>query len=269
MTAFFKYQALGNDFILIDHGAGNLPSAPSATPIDYSALAIQYCDRNFGIGSDGLIVLNQNTMDFYNPDGTVDFCGNGIRCAAFHRYRQARFDTIEIETIAGGIPVRSEGDDHFTAQHQFKDSGTRIELELPTGDVVHGLLLNPGTPHLCIDITQLKINSLDELQIESFGRLLGEHADLSEPVTVDFIDSRHVAQGEVSIRIWERGVGETLGCGTGALSTGIFISQAHGQKKIEVLSPGGVLTVKIMGEGTATLGGVAGFVFAGSFETPC
>jgi len=276
VITFFKYQALGNDFVLIDRtnekGTGNSIS-------DYSTLAIQLCDRNFGVGSDGLIVLTDTKMDFYNPDGTVDFCGNGIRCTAFHIFRTHPFCEITLMTKTGPIRVSALVDDEkeihqFCSVHPYSNPGKIISVPLPVTNSfglgcseIEGTLINPGTPHFCIDIKRLGLTSVDQVDIDQLGVFIENNSAFSEPVTVDFIDLSHISEGKIRIRIWERGVGETLGCGTGALSTGILASQLKANiHTFAVKSPGGILKVEILSKQTAKLTGAAQFVFSGTIN---
>ena len=225
---FLKVQGTGNDFVLVD-GRG--------THADWAALAPGLCDRHFGIGSDGLLVLQESVhapvrMVMFNPDGSeAEMCGNGLR--TFVKYAVERGGvpapdhTLKVETGAGvlrtsftaangaidrvridmgppildaaAIPVRAEGD------------GPVRDLMLQLGDDALAVTcVSMGNPH-AVHFTDIPV---DEFPLHRLGPLVEHDAHFLNRVNFEIVNA--VAPDRLRMRVWERGAGETLGCGTGA-----------------------------------------------------
>ncbi len=215
--AFKKMHGSGNDFILIDNrdGAIKASEAPS--------LAAMLCRRRFGIGADGLILIEPSQRadfkwQFFNADGSeAEMCGNGGRCAARFAFISGVCGAeLTFETIAGVIRATV--------------MGTRVKLELtPPTDVVldqwleihgkerHVASINTGVPHAVL-FTQ----DLDSTPVFEWGRLIRHHSHFSTAGTnVNFVKVEGPSQ--IAIRTYERGVeGETMACGTGAVASAII-----------------------------------------------
>lgn len=245
---FHKYQAIGNDFVLID-------SDTDIKSIDKNSLAIKLCNRHTGIGADGLIILDNKIMEFYNPDGTVDVCGNGMRCVALHLKRKESYTFTEIKTLAGTIKIENLGSELFKTTHKFLSDVEPIKLSNYKDSFYY---INAGTPHLVTFV-----DDLENISIEKTGPLLENHRQLNTSVTIDFVEISNLDQDKVKIRIWERGVGETLGCGTAGLSVTKVLNYLYKQSKVEVESKGGILEVEVFSENFGSLTGKAHFVFEG------
>ncbi|HZA40362.1 MAG TPA: diaminopimelate epimerase [Actinomycetota bacterium] len=248
---FAKYQGIGNDFVMIADPADEIRLDPEQV----RAL----CDRRFGIGGDGVIRLRAASsdadffMDYSNSDGSVgEMCGNGIRCLAAFARDEGLTDatTLRIDTRAGlkivevqdggrsrvnmgapifqpdEIPVRGEGSD---ALH------TKLELE-------HGVLeaasLSMGNPHAV-----LFVEDLDGTPVTSLGGLIEHHPAFPNGVNVEFV---HVSSPErVDMRVWERGSGATLACGTGACAGAVAARLLRNtNRRVTVGLPGGELDVE-------------------------
>jgi diaminopimelate epimerase len=266
---FFKYQALGNDFIVIElddlekNGLGSIQLQ--------SQFAVTICDRNFGVGSDGLLVVDNERIIFFNPDGTLDQCGNGIRVSALHAFRKIPFSEKIFKTHGGNIAVSAIQKDEissqfFTARHPVESSEPK-KIITTDGVTVEGFLVHLGTPHFCV--TNVKYSN-------EFGKQIEHASSFAESVTADFIESIDYSKGEIFIRIWERSVGETLGCGTGSIASALTASNLYKQKYNSerydwiVKSRGGTLSVKLITDSQqrivfADLTGTAHFVFKGEF----
>ncbi|MCX7992427.1 MAG: diaminopimelate epimerase [Fimbriimonadales bacterium] len=272
---FHKMEGVGNDFVLIE--------ADAAHGLNLSELAQRLCCRPFGIGADGLLVVGRGErapvrMRMFNPDGTEDFCGNGLRCAARFAYEQGYVNTPEftIETLGGQIvPVQL---------HLYGGIVGQITTQLPPprfhpraipalvdGEVIedfpltiagHPLRLssiNTGTTHTVIFCDSLPD---DALFLEVSPRL-ETHPMFPERTSV--LWAVVVSRSEVRVRIWERGVGETLGCGSGAAAVGVLAYRAGWTERIvRIASKGGMLTVDYREDGVL-LTGESNKLFEGVF----
>lgn len=254
---FSKYQGTGNDFILINNGLG-----------DYDCLkesdVVKLCDRRFGIGADGLILLNKvSEFDFeavyYNSDGSKSFCGNGARCAVMFAFR---LNWIGQETKFLGTDGPHEATIH--------DGEVALRMADVNNLEVHDsyTILNTGSPHYISFV-----DTIDTSDIVSFGKSIRfSERFFKEGINVNLVEKT----GDSSIRMltYERGVeDETLSCGTGATAAAIsFVnnSQNEGDKEILVAVKGGELRVKLHVQyGQATniwLIGPAMHVFDGEIE---
>ncbi|MCS7209794.1 MAG: diaminopimelate epimerase [Fimbriimonadales bacterium] len=272
---FHKMEGVGNDFVLVD--------ADAVAGLDLRALAQHLCCRPFGIGADGLLIVGQGTrapvqMRMFNPDGTEDFCGNGLRCAARYAYEQGYVQTTEfgIETLGGCVvPVQihlREGEvDAITTELPPPRFHPRDLPALADGEVIedypirvagHSLRIasvNTGTTHTVIFGESLPD---DALFLEVSPRL-ETHPMFPERTSV--LWAVVVSRGEVRVRIWERGVGETLGCGTGAAAVGVLAHRAGWtEPTVTVTSQGGILQVRSTTNGVM-LTGAANKLFDGMF----
>ncbi|HBW56509.1 MAG TPA: diaminopimelate epimerase [Oscillatoriales bacterium UBA8482] len=255
---FTKYHGLGNDFILIDN---RHQSEPLITPEQ----AIELCDRNFGIGADGVIFAlagtsnTDYTMRIFNCDGSEpQMCGNGIRCLAKFIAELENRDQItspvsyKIHTLAGVItPV-------LQANGQVKvDMGVPrlLAQEIPTTlaaadqKVVNVPLLvaghpwnvtcvSMGNPH-CITF----VEDVEEIKLAEIGPLFEHHAVFPERTNTEFIQV--INRNYLKMRVWERGAGATLACGTGACASvvaGILTENCDFVVTVEL--PGGCLEIE-------------------------
>ncbi|MEL4898484.1 diaminopimelate epimerase [Crocosphaera sp. Alani8] len=253
---FTKYQGLGNDFILVDNRHS---STPLLSPED----AVKLCDRHFGIGGDGIIFAlpgdknNDYTMRIFNSDGSEpQMCGNGIRCLARFLADLEGTDTIgksyRIQTLAGTIIPRLE------EQGQVKvDMGTPFLLakEIPTtltkaeekvinqsleiGDQSWSVTcVSMGNPH-CITF----VEDVDKIPLETLGPKFEHHGVFPERTNTEFIEV--VRPDYLKMRVWERGAGITLACGTGACASvvaGVLTGNCDRFCTVEL--PGGCLTIE-------------------------
>jgi diaminopimelate epimerase len=285
---FTKLQGAGNDFILVE---------TSDTSRNWSLIATIICDRHFGVGADGLLLLlPSDVADFrmreFNPDGSeAEACGNGLRCLAKYVMKTKLADTttpeISIETIAGTRKARLhyEGDKGGEAvgiqvsmgQPELGAKDIPVAIETGKGDVVDiksmksysitiggkGLLLNfvsMGNPH-AIHFGQQPVS---EFPLSRLGPEI-EHHKLF-PERVNFEVARVISRQQIEARVWERGVGETLACGSGACAVAVA-AQLHGyiDNKVAIKLPGGILDVEWDGAGEVLLGGPAEIVFTGEW----
>jgi diaminopimelate epimerase len=226
---FTKMHGLGNDFIVV--------AGESRLPDNVSGLAIRYCNRNFGIGADGLVfILPSDKADFLmriiNSDGSeAEQCGNAIRCAAKYVYDNGLTDKTElgIETIgAGAQTVRLNVKDGKTLTVRV-DMGAPIldGLAVPTtvdGNPVMGhpvevegtefrfTAVSMGNPH-CV----IYVDDAAGFDLHRWGPKLETHPLFPKRINVEFATVR--SRSHIDMRVWERGAGPTLACGTGACAT--------------------------------------------------
>ncbi|HHP7240674.1 MAG TPA: diaminopimelate epimerase [Cyclobacteriaceae bacterium] len=227
---FFKYQGAGNDFIIIDQSSNDYPSLNSAS-ISY------LCDRNFGIGSDGLIIITSHTkadfnLDFYNPDGTRSFCGNGSRCAVKHFYKVIK-PTINLISF-----YACDG-----LHHGIQNEDQSISINLKDIDHVQWLttyeaFVNTGSPHhivFCEDITSIDV-------VKTGGEIRYSEKYRPEGTNVNFVQRQD--NDRLEIRTYERGVeNETMSCGTGITASALALGAKTKSNSIHVKSKGGNLKV--------------------------
>ncbi len=271
---FWKLESIGNDFPLIhaDDFTGDL-----------SALAIQVCDRHFGIGGDGLLTLQKVSdgvlkMRMFNPDGTEDFCGNGLRCAAQHavlegwvsspfvlqhldRTVPVTVDNDQIKTEIGSasydpnlIPVNATGEPFKVHVWSGMDGGMPLTF--------HGSVLTTGSTHTVIPTVSIPDD-------ESFRSVSAKiEVDPKFPARTSVIWSKEVAPMHLQIRIWERGVGETQGCGTGSSAAAVDYLRRKGLGgTVRVDNPGGTVEVAMdTWHHPITIAGTARQVFSGTLK---
>jgi diaminopimelate epimerase len=255
--SFLKVHGLGNDFVLLDGIAYHY------SELDFEAFAIAACDRHRGIGADGLLLLAPSKtaavrMRMWNPDGTEDMCGNGLRCIArVAHLRGYAGHEFFVETVAGLRSARIEADGNVrVSMGEPCWEAADIPMTAPDG-------ISPREYHLEADGESYLASSLstgsthtviwrDELPSdEEFFRVsprIENHPRFPDRTTVLWAA---VAGGGVSLRIWERGVGETLACGTGACAAAVAALDTgrvnHGP--VQVQSKGGVLKIEWIDDG--------------------
>jgi diaminopimelate epimerase len=253
LLSFHKYQGTGNDFIIIDNREAIFPKEIS--------LIQHLCNRRFGIGSDGLILIeNHPTLDyrmvFYNPDGSESLCGNGSRCGfAFARKLGIATDKATFETTDG--------------IHQAHINDGLISFSLSDNDNLiskgDDYYVNTGSPHyvkLVDDIEQTDVVS-NGASIRYSEAFVGQNG-----TNVNFAQ---VLQDRVLVRTYERGVeNETLSCGTGVTAVGLVASRLGFDSPVTIETKGGLLSVafekKVNSFTNIWLTGPATFVFEGTVE---
>lgn len=233
MLQFSKYQGLGNDFLMLDgRAADDTEFVFGLTP----ELVVQLCDRRFGVGGDGVILAlpanngGELRMRIFNADGTEpEMCGNGIRCLA--RFL-ADCDgdgpgrTWQIDTLAGRIvpellvdgTIRVDMGAPFLQSEQVPTTLPVGAAGLPQGELeVDGerfmvAAAGMGNPHVVIPV-----DAVDEIDLERFGSRFEVHPAFPARTNVHFVEV--LAPDHLLMRVWERGAGPTLACGTGACAT--------------------------------------------------
>lgn len=250
---FWKVQAVGNDFVLV-----HSDDAPPSRAV--SEVARVVCERRTSVGADGLLVLGTQdgrlSLRMFNPDGSEDFCGNGLRCAAVHAvlHGLAEGSAFTIQHGAQSVPIEvSGGASHLrrvrTRLQAASFDPDRVPLAAGIGEVVERTwpvgegqviltALTTGSTHTVISATGRPENSLFA---ELSARL--EH-DPWFPERTSVVWAWPVDEGSIAIRIWERGVGETLGCGTGSAAAAAVWARKSGKGgRLVVHNPGGDVIV--------------------------
>lgn len=262
-----KYQASGNDFLVLDERDG------SVGPLDVPAL----CDRWFGVGADGLIRVSKGTtapfrFDLTNADGSAaEMSGNGMRClAAFVRDRGTvgPADELDVETPAGlrhvsltpdGATVAMGAPNFTKAAIPMRGPAWETFLQQPF-DIGGGLTLSAtalsmGNPHLVLFTEE----DPDRYHLEHLGPALEHHELFPERTNVELA---RIEPDGIRVRVWERGVGETLACGTGACAVAVAANEAGlTPAAVTIRFRGGPLHVERLADGDVLLGGPVAHVF--------
>lgn len=256
--SFQKYQGTGNDFVIFDGRDGFLGERGG---VERRELAQRVCDRHFGIGSDGMIILEQDQdvdfyMDFYNPDGSQSFCGNGSRCAvAYYNSLRPGLPQLRFRAIDGIHSAESTGD------------GVIIHMRNVAGREQHGedSLLHTGSPHYLIGLSaDPGVDMIHRAREVRFGETFAR-----EGVNVNFI---WPDGDKLCMRTYERGVeDETLSCGTGVTAAALESNLRFGYTSpVTVITKGGALKVHFEPTSETSwenikLEGPAHFVFTGEW----
>ncbi len=229
---FYKYQGAGNDFIIIDNRKKTFPS------IARENLIKRLCHRKFGIGSDGLMLLENDEfhdfyMEFYNPDGTQSFCGNGSRCIVMFASHLA----IPIKTST----FRSiHGVTHFEL---LNSQNVKIQMiDVDNVEIMNeNYIINTGSPHYMSFVED--VNNFDLLPFAKNIRYNKEYS--THGININIVSE---TSNGIAIRTYERGVeDETWACGTGATACAIAFAHKSKQnniKSIDVITKGGKLNVE-------------------------
>lgn len=270
---FAKVQSIGNDFVLVDAEA--FASEPEI--VDF---AVQASDRRLGVGSDGLLVIapparpgGEVVLRMFNPDGSEDFCGNGLRCAAQYAIEQgwvgAQFPITHLGRLvtvsaAGGLISTVLPPASFRPEDVPLAPGMPELIDSPLvvgGETVPATALSTGSTHLVLLDDQLPT----EERFQRISPLLEHHAAF--PARTSIMWTQVVGERRLKLRIWERAVGETLGCGSGTSAAAVAYARKSGRTgAIEVANPGGTLTVVLPSwDGPITVLGRAYTVYHGTW----
>lgn len=256
---FMKYHGCGNDFIII---AAN-------ENISYSNLAKSICHRQIGVGSDGLIIFEEpNKMIFYNADGSEGtMCGNGLRCLAQYMIDNKKIDkdNFIINTKAGLKEIKIINEEIQTNLGQPNYSGKIMKIAEEPGSFIDqeingffATAIYTGTAHLVIEVLDvLKINDDEAFQLCNYPLFL-------ERINVNFFEK--INDNEFYIRTFERGVGWTEACGTGAAAVYAYLLLKERCKDlVKIHLKYGILKVKVDDNGNIIVIGPARKIAEGKF----
>ena len=249
---FTKMQGAGNDFILVD--------VRNEDPGNWSELAVRLAHRRFGVGCDQLLLLKNSDradyrMEILNSDGSeVEMCGNGIRC--FARYLRSRNlcdkEEIAVETLAGIQLCRFEGEMVVVDMGVPEFEGSKIPtkatgfvreepLKLDDGNVLI-TCVSMGNPHAVIFVDEV-----ESYPIGVVGPKVENHPFFPRRTNVEFIQV--LGRNKLRMRVWERGAGITMACGTGACASAVAAYwTGRGERETEVVLDGGSLFIRWDGE---------------------
>ena len=274
MQKFEKWQGCGNDFILIDR-----PSDAIDEPEQIKWL----CDRHFGIGADGVIYVLSSTkaatrMRIFNADGTeAEMCGNGLRCFARYLLSGDKFfsdDDLTVETGAGILTVSMKydlitvdmGEPIFNAD-KIPVSGFGSQKLVAEPIEVDGMTykmtcVSMGNPH-CV----IFVNDINKIDLEHIGPKFETHKFFPRKTNTEFVQV--VGKNKLRMRVWERGSGITLACGTGACATAVAanLNDLAGRQSTVILD-GGELNIDWRENNHIFMTGAAEKVYAGEFSFP-
>lgn len=271
---FAKMHGIGNDFVMLDG------IRETFSDDELRRLAVEMCDRRFGVGSDGIILACRGTavplrMRMFNPDGSEgEMCGNGVRCLARFLVDQghATGPRIEVETGAGVLVLNLQDDGQVTVD-MGKARLTRGEIgmlgapdeqflsqPIVVGDLeLKGTAVSMGNPHVVFIV-----DDVDAVPLETWGPLFENHQLFPNRTNVHFIQA--LSRSHLKQRTWERGAGITLACGTGACSSAVagFLNGVS-DRRVTVSLPGGDLQIEYKEDGTVFMTGPAQTVFKGEW----
>lgn len=261
-VAFHKYQGLGNDFIVVD-----LPRS-ALLPSTVARL----CDRHFGIGADGILLIQPPvtagaaaSMVVINADGSEpEMCGNGLRCVVAEVARRVGITRGDFVIDTGAGPLRCQLDAQMVEVHMgaLRDEGA---IDVNVGERAHRFArLSIGNPHAVTFVPY------DQAAIDQLGPQVATHAAFLRGTNVEF--ATLADDGAIDLVVWERGVGRTLACGTGACATVgaacLARLRAFGETVV-VRLPGGRLEVTVDARSlNARMRGPAQLVFRGEVALP-
>lgn len=285
---FWKMHGAGNDFVVFE----TVPGAPSDDG-DWSQLAKAICDRHLGVGADGLIIvlpsaIADRRMRIINADGSeAEMCVNGIRCFVKYCLDRGLVDApdgaMTVDTLSGVVPVQAMRDadglvcavrlELGAPELEPSSVGVQIEqpapvLDLPvtvSGDgvdrTVSVALVSMGNPHAVEFVEQHPA----EYPLERVGPLMEHHQLFVNRTNFEVV--RVADRSHIDMRVWERGVGETQACGSGACAV-VVAAHILGEvdDQVDVRLPGGTLNIEWPGEGPVTLTGPVTQVFKAEWE---
>ncbi len=276
---FAKYHGTGNDFVMIE-------DVEDRVRLDRASIAA-LCDRRKGVGADGLIRIAPAPeadffMDYYNAEGEpAEMCGNGIRCLAKYVYDRGLTPETEIDVLtraglkhlvlqASDRTVRSVTVDMGPPAFERKaipmtgePTDTFIEQELEIdGRTFVATALSMGNPHVVLFVDPAE--DLAEMPVPTLGPSIEVRPEFPNRTNVEFIQP---SNGRIKMRVWERGVGETMACGTGACAS-LVASELAGLvgRQAEVEFPGGLLGVRWASDDHLFLTGPAVCVYDGELD---
>ena len=273
---FTKMQGIGNDYVYVNCFEEDIKNP--------SELSIAISDRHFGVGSDGLIMIMPSPaadarMRIFNADGSeAQMCGNGIRCVAKYLYEYGikKSDRMTIETAAGLKTIELTVVNEDVTQIKV-EMGTPelLRNEIPmlgenkqvineplqvNDSVLYVTCVSMGNPH-CITF----VDDVDSIVLDVTGKAIENHELFPERINAHFV--QQISANKVKMRTWERGSGETLACGTGAVATGVAcVLNNLTERIISTQLPGGELMVEWTDDNKTYMTGPAEIVFTGQWD---
>ena len=264
---FIKMHGLGNDFVIID-------SSENQTEIKKKETLKKIGSRNFGVGCDQILIIESNDYEnaevtIFNNDGTeAGACGNGVRCVASYLMNKKNTNQIKIKTISGTLDCWIENKNCFVNMGKPIFEWTQIplakkvETQIIKIDQFELYCVSMGNPHGVIFFEDE--NSLNKVNIESIGKKIQSNDIFPESVNVEF--ATILKDKTIRMKVWERGAGRTLACGSGACATLVAAKQKNlSQRKNDIILDGGKLTIDWLDNEDIIMSGEVNLVFKGNF----
>ncbi len=283
---FTKMHGAGNDYIYVD--ARRMEE-------DWPSLSRRMSDRHFGVGSDGLILVLESEvadlkMRMFNADGSEgEMCGNGIRCFAKYALERgmvaANREAVTVDTLAGVreiTPVYQDGQvcgaRVAMGLPRFEPADIPVDLGMAAGELAVPVLEYPvkqgdltipmsfvsmGNPHAVAFVER----AVEDYPLHTVGPQVEHHGLFPRRVNFEIVNRKD--DGTLAARVWERGSGETMACGTGACAIGVAARLlGYAGDRVDITLPGGTLTIEWDGSGEVYLEGPAEEVFSGEWRSP-
>lgn len=281
MIIFSKMQATGNDFVVID-------CIKEYPKYNFNILSKFICDRHFGIGADGVILIFASKvadikMRIFNSDGSeAEMCGNGIRCLAKYCYDKKIIskDNFKVETLGGIKEIKLNIENGkvdeievnmgkvlfkpniipvYLPKYDSKSEIQNIEIDYKNR-IFNFTPVSVGNPHsVCF------VNNFNDFNFEKVGEYVENYKYFPKKTNVEFVKIE--SRSKIRVKVWERGVGKTLGCGTGAIaSSAVAIKKLYTDSEIIVELDGGILEV-VEKDDNYFLIGNAEYVFEGKIDS--
>lgn len=275
---FTKMEGLGNDYVYVQDFGAPMKNAPAISEL--------VSDRHFGIGSDGLILIGDSDkadfrMRMFNADGSEsEMCGNGIRCVGKYVYDHGltRKTDVSIETLAGirNLKFILAGDKVASVRVDMGPAilePRKIPVDADGKDFIDREIVVDGKPYRVTAVSMgnphavIRVDSVDGLDLEAIGPSFEHHKLFPNRVNTEFVQI--ISKKEVRMRVWERGSGETLACGTGACATAVacFLN-GWTDRNVTIHLTGGDLQIEWDESGTVYMTGTATTVFEGEYLLP-
>lgn len=262
MINFTKMHGLGNDYVFVDctNGKNNIHDPPS--------FSVKISNRNFGIGSDGLIIISDSKvadfkMQIFNSDGSrAEMCGNGIRCVGKFLYdkKLTNKTKLKIETLGGmkEIELKVKNNEVYKVNVCIGTPEILDDLEINlfgTNFTVSPVIV--GNPHAVIFV-----NDVNAIDIKRYGPFIESFSSFPNKTNVEF--AQIITPSLAKVKVWERGSGETLACGTGACAVcSVAFTKHYCYRNLTVELPGGFLQTYFNENGNVYMSGPATTVYEG------
>jgi diaminopimelate epimerase len=270
MISFTKMHGLGNDFVVLDLRDGvPAPDADAARTI---------ADRRRGIGCDQLILIEPADMAgadarlrFLNADGSeAGACGNGTRCVASRLLKETGADRLVLQTLAGRLEAVPAGGGLYTVDMgapnldwpaiPLAEQSDTLHLPIALGPLEDPAAVNMGNPH-CVFF----VDDAEDIELATFGPQIEHHPLFPERTNVEV--ATVVDRGRIRLRVWERGAGITLACGSGACATAVAAARRGlTDRRVELMMDGGSLSAEWRDDDHVLLTGPVATSFTGVLE---
>ncbi len=266
---FVKMSGIGNDFVVLD---GRLEGITLTVK-----QAAYIADRNFGIGCDQILIIAASTradiqMTILNSDGSgAAACGNGARCVADLVMAETNAKTISIDTLGGIITAERQGDLIAVDMGLARLDWAEIPLAKPADTLAVDLGYNGLPPAICVNMGNPHavhiVDDAEAIDLASTGAILEVHPMFPDRANIEFISM--LAPNVIRMRVWERGSGITIACGTGACAAAVAAARAGlTGRRAKIHLDGGMLDIDWRQDGGVTMTGASNLVFRGKIKIP-